>query len=68
MERSFSATWTSRSPLTIAAGFLGAFIIASLGVQLVRTETAVTASPQTQQAVEPVTAHQASLWSALGER
>ena len=31
---------SGRSPITLAAGFLGAFIVGSLAVQLVRSQTA----------------------------
>ena len=54
-----------RSPVTIAAGFLGAFIVGSLAVQLVRTQTA--SAPTDTAAVKPVVASPATLWSALGE-
>lgn len=54
-----------RSPVTIAAGFLGAFIVGSLAVQLVRTQTA--SVPTDTAAVKPVIASPATLWSALGE-
>ena len=54
-----------RSPVTIAAGFLGAFIVGSLAVQLVRTQTA--SMPTDTDAVKPVIASPATLWSALGE-
>ena len=56
---------TGRSPGTIAAGFLGAFIVGSLAVQLVRTQTA--SMPTDTDAVKPVIASPATLWSALGE-
>ena len=54
-----------RSPITIAAGFLGAFIVGSLAVQLVHTYSP-SSVPSTE--VEPVIASPATLWSALGER
>lgn len=54
-----------RSPITIAAGFLGAFIVGSLAVQLVRTQTA--SVPNDAAAVKPVIASPATLWSTLGE-
>ena len=54
-----------RSPVTIAAGFLGAFIVGSLAVQLVRTQTA--SVPTDTAAVKPVIASPATLWSTLGE-
>ena len=51
---------------TIFAGFLGAFILGSLGVQLVRTQYPIFQSKSIK--VEPVIAHQSTLWSALGEQ
>ena len=55
-----------RSPLTIAAGFLGAFIVGSLAVQLVRTQ-GVSATPGVM-SVEPVIASPATLWADVGAR
>lgn len=54
-----------RSPITIAAGFVGAFIVGSMAVQLVRTQAS---SVTTTADVEPVIASPAVLWSALGDR
>jgi hypothetical protein len=65
-----SATST-RSPITIAAGFIGAFIVASLAVQMVRSQIAihpVHAEASKAATAEPVIPAQASLWSVLGER
>ena len=57
---------SGRSPITLAAGFLGAFIVGSLAVQLVRSQTA---SVQAGVAgVEPVIAGPAALWAPLAER
>ena len=56
----------ARSPFTIAAGFLGAFIVGSLGVQLVRSYNIPAPAPKA--GVDPVIASPATLWSALGER
>ena len=57
---------SGRSPITLAAGFLGAFIVGSLAVQLVRSQTA---SVQASAAgVEPVIAGPAALWAPLAER
>ena len=54
---------SGRSPITLAAGFLGAFIVGSLAVQLVRSQTA---SVQAGAAgVEPVIAGPAGLWAPL---
>ena len=55
-----------RSPITLAAGFLGAFIVGSLAVQLVRSQTATMSSGVA--AVEPVIAGHAALWAPLAER
>ena len=64
MTNSFVST--GRSPITLAAGFLGAFIVGSLAVQLVRSQTA---SMQLGAAVvEPVIAGPAALWAPLAER
>ena len=57
---------SGRSPITIAAGFLGAFIVGSLAVQLVRSQTATMSSGVA--AVEPVIAGPAALWAPLAER
>lgn len=56
----------ARSPITVAAGFLGAFIVGSLGVQLVRSYNIPAPAPAA--GVDPVIASPATLWSALGER
>ena len=68
MSNSASASRVvSRSPITVAAGFIGAFIVGSLGVQMVRHQSAVlTTAPSSN--VEPVITSQATLWSSLGER
>ena len=57
---------TERSAITVSAGFLGAFIISSLAVQLFRSY-----SPTVQNkliTVDPVIASPATLWSELGTR
>ena len=56
---------TGRSPITIAAGFLGAFVVGSLAVQLVRSQTA--SVPAGATAVEPVIASPATLWAPLAQ-
>ena len=61
-----SAVQAARSPITVAAGFLGAFVVASLAVQLVRTATPVPAGASAE--VAPVSAHQAALWQPLAQR
>jgi len=55
-----------RSPITLAAGFLGAFVVGSLAVQLVRSQTASVQAGAT--GVEPVIAGPAALWAPLAER
>ena len=57
---------SGRSPITLAAGFLGAFIVGSLAVQLVRSQTASVQAGAA--AVEPVIAGPAALWAPLAER
>ena len=57
---------SGRSPITLAAGFLGAFIVGSLAVQLVRSQTASVQAGTA--AVEPVIAGPAALWAPLAER
>ena len=64
MTSSISST-SGRSPITLAAGFLGAFIVGSLAVQLVRSQTASVQAGTA--AVEPVIAGPASLWAPLAE-
>ena len=69
MTYSSSSSQVARSPITVAAGFVGAFIVASLAVQMVRSQTsAFRPSVSTNQAtnVEPVIASQAAMWSVLG--
>ena len=57
---------SGRSPITLAAGFLGAFMVGSLAVQLVRSQTS---SVQAGAAgVEPVIAGPAALWAPLADR
>lgn len=65
MSRSIS-TATGRSPIILAAGFLGAFIVGSLAVQLVHIQSS--AIQAGHDGVEPVVASQATLWSDLGAR
>ena len=65
MSSSISST-SGRSPITLAAGFLGAFIVGSLAVQLVRSQTASVQAGTA--AVEPVIAGPAALWAPLAER
>ena len=57
---------SGRSPITLAAGFLSAFIVGSLAVQLVRSQTAFVQAGAA--GVEPVIAGPAALWAPLAER
>ncbi len=57
---------SGRSPITLAAGFLGAFIVGSLAVQLVRSQTASVQAGAT--GVEPGVRRTAAHWAPLGER
>lgn len=61
-----SVSTTDRSPITIAAGFLGAFVVGSLAVQLIRSQTQYQQAPSS--GVEPVVSSQATMWSGLGDR
>jgi hypothetical protein len=58
---------SGRSYITLAAGFLGAFIVGSLAVQLVRSQTAFVQAGAAA-GVEPVIAGPAALWAPLAER
>ena len=62
---STASRYSGRSPITIAAGFVGAFVVGSLAVQLVRVQSASTTRSAD---VEPVIASPATLWSTLGEQ
>ena len=61
-----SVSLSGRSPVTLAAGFLGAFVVASLAVQLVRSQSATIQAGAASG--EPVITSPASLWASLGER
>ena len=59
----------NRSQIAIATGFLGAFIVGSLAVQMVRSQAGVAIDgtrPNAQ--VEPVIASPATLWADMGSR
>ena len=59
----------NRSQSAIATGFLGAFIVGSLAVQMVRSQGGVAIDgtrPNAQ--VEPVIASPATLWADMGSR
>ncbi len=55
---------TERSAITVSAGFLGAFIVSSLAVQLFRSYSPSVQNKLTN--VDPVIASPATLWSELG--
>ena len=61
-----SVSTSDRSPITIAAGFLGAFVVGSLAVQLIHSQTQYQQAPSA--GVEPVVANPATMWSGLGDR
>ena len=61
-----SVPLSGRSSITLAAGCLGAFVVASLAMQLVRSQTATVQAGAAS--VEPVIASPATLWASLGER
>ena len=59
----------NRSQIAIATGFLGAFIVGSLAVQMVRSQGGIAIDgtrPSAQ--VEPVIASPATLWADMGSR
>ena len=64
MSNNVSTSVSSNKTTAIFAGFLGAFIVGSLGAQLVRTQKPSFQSQTLK--VQPVIAHQSTLWSALG--
>lgn len=57
---------SNRNAISITAGFLGAFIVGSLAVQLVHTQSRSLNNGQAD--IDPVIASPATLWAALGER
>jgi hypothetical protein len=67
-QRSTATTTASveRSPITIAAGFVGAFVVASLAVQMVRSMSA--AQPVSATSVQAVVGNEATLWQEFGSR
>ena len=65
-QRTTATTSVERSPITIAAGFVGAFVVASLAVQMVRSMTAT--QPVSASAVKAVVANEATLWQEFGNR
>ncbi|MFQ6539930.1 MULTISPECIES: hypothetical protein [Aphanothece] len=73
MATPLHTTRAEASPLGVALAFLGMFVVGSLGVQLLSTlprdagQASATAQSASAQPA-PVVAHQATLWSSLGER
>ena len=66
MSSNLSTSVRSSNSTTLFTGFLGAFIVGSLGVQLVRSQNPVF---QTESlTAQPVIAHQSTLWASLGEK
>ena len=66
MSSNVSTSASSNNITAIFAGFLGAFIVGSLGVQLVRSQRPSFQSQPLK--VQTVIAHQSTLWAALGEQ
>ena len=66
MSNNVSTSVSSNNTTALFAGFIGAFIVGSLGVQLVRTQKP--SLPSQTLKVQPVIAHQSTLWAALGEQ
>ncbi len=59
----------NRSQIAIATGFLGAFIVGSLAVQMVRSQAGVAIGDNQASAnVEPVIGSPATLWADMGSR
>jgi hypothetical protein len=59
----------NRSQIAIATGFLGAFIVGSLAVQMVRSQAGIAIGDnQASAKVEPVIGSPATLWAELGSR
>ena len=66
MSSNLSTSVRSSNSTTLFTGFLGAFIVGSLGVQLFRSQNPVF---QTESlTAQPVIAHQSTLWASLGEK
>ena len=66
MSSNLSTSVRSSNSTTLFSGILCAFIVGSLGVQLVRSQNPVF---QTESlTAQPVIAHQSTLWASLGEK
>ena len=66
MSSNLSTSVKSSNLTGLFTGFLGAFIVGSLGVQLVRNQNPVFQAESLT--VQPVIAHQSTLWASLGEK
>ena len=66
MSSNLSTSVRSSNSTALFTGFLGAFIVGSLGVQLVRSQNPVFQAESLK--VQPVIAHQSTLWASLGEK
>ena len=66
MSSNLSTSVRSRNSTTLLTGFLGAFIVGSLGVQLIRSQNPVFQAESLT--AQPVIAHQSTLWASLGEK
>ena len=66
MSSNLSTSVRSSNSTTLFTGFLGAFIVGSLGVQLVRSQNPVFQAESST--AQPVIAHQSTLWASLGEK
>ena len=66
MSSNLSTSVRSSNSTTLFTGFLGAFIVGSLGVQLVRSQNPVFQAESLT--AQPVIAHQSTLWASLGEK
>ena len=64
MSSNLSTSVRRSNSTALFTGFLGAFIVGSLGVQLVRNQNPVFQAEALK--VQPVIAHQSTLWASLG--
>ncbi len=67
MTQTRTSTRSGSSPLGVAAGFLGAFVVASLAVQLIRGAQPAAVGGAVSARPAQVLAHQAALWETLGK-
>ena len=66
MSSNLSTSVRSSNSTTLFTCFLGAFIVGSLGVQLIRSQNPVFQAESLT--AQPVIAHQSTLWASLGEK